>query len=122
MKELETHLKVGINSESRIEMNVKKQQEVEYILEGTIKPKRSHFVWELNEITGEVKKAEYKTVTAVFNQLSEKPIQKLIINPDCIYIPALNATNAKAKYLNNKNQSHYYYKEPPMNIKDMNFT
>ena len=29
MKELETHLKVGVNSETRTELNVKKQQEIE---------------------------------------------------------------------------------------------
>jgi len=121
MKELETHLKVGVNSESRIEMNVKKQQEIEYVLEGTIKPKRGHYVWELNEETGEIKKAQYKRDTVAFNVFTETPPEKLIVNPDCIYIPALNAENAKKKYLNNKEQEHYYYQQPPMNINELKF-
>ena len=60
MKELETHLKVG--NENRIELNVKKKQEVEYVLQGTIKPKTGHFVWELNEETGEIKKLNLSVI------------------------------------------------------------
>ena len=119
MKELETHLKVGVNSESRIELNVKKQQEIEYILEGTIKPKKGHFVWEINEVTGEVKKAQYKQDTVTFNIHTELPPEKLITNVDCVYIPALNARTAKDKYLKNPNQSNYYAKPAPMSLKDL---
>ena len=119
MKELETHLKVGVNSEARIEMNVKKQQEIEYILEGTIKPKKGHFVWEINTITGEVKKAQYKQDTVTFNIHTELPSEKLITNIDCVYIPALNARTAKDKYLKNSDQSNYYVKHAPMSLNDL---
>lgn len=48
MKELETHLK--LDNQERIELNVKKKQEIEYVLQGTIKPQTGHFVWELSEL------------------------------------------------------------------------
>jgi len=119
MKELETHLKIGANNENRTELNVKKQQEIEYILEGTIKPKKGHFVWEINTITGEIKKAQYKQDTIAFNFNTELPPEKLITNPDCVYIPSLNAKNAMDKYKNNPNQSEYYVKPAPMSLKDL---
>lgn len=118
MKELETHLK--LDNQERIELNVKKKQEIEYILQGTIKPKTGHFVWELNEETGEIKKAEFKRNTAVYG--SELPPEELVVKADCIYIPALNAKNAKKKYLKNKDQSAYYAKSPVMNIEDITWS
>lgn len=86
MKELESHL-IGKN---RIELSVKKQEEIEYVLEGTIKAKTGHFVWEINTITRKVNKAEYKIKTVPFNINGKVPLAKLIINKDCVYIPALN--------------------------------
>ena len=117
MKELETHLKVG--NENRIELNVKKKQEVEYVLQGTIKPQTGHFVWELNEETGEIKKAEFKRNTAIYG--AELPPEELVVKADCIYIPSLNAENAKKKYLKNKEQSAYYVKPAPMNLSELSF-
>lgn len=117
MKELETHLKLG--NQNKIELNVKKKQEVEYVLQGTLKPQVGHFIWELNEETGEIKKAEFKKTTAVFG--AAIPPEELIVKPDCIYIPALNAENAKKKYLKNKEQSFYYAKEAPMKLGDISF-
>jgi hypothetical protein len=121
MKELELHNNIGVNSAAKVEMNVKKQQEIEYVLEGTIKPQKGHFVWELNEETGAINKAQYKQDTVAYNPMAEKPTERLIINPDCIYIPALNKANAKAKYLKNKEQAHYYSKPPLLNINDITF-
>ena len=46
---------------------------------------------------------------------------KLIIKPNCIYIPALNSTNAKRKYIQNKNQSAYYTKVAPSSINEITF-
>jgi hypothetical protein len=117
MKELETHL--NLDNQNRIELNVKKKQEIEYVLQGTIKPKAGHFVWELNEETGEIKKAEFKRSTAVYG--AELPPEELIIKADCIYIPALNAENAKRKYLKNKEQSAYYAKPAVMSLSDITF-
>jgi len=53
MKELE---KQYIN-QNKIEVNVKKQQEIEHVLEGTIKPKNGHFIWEINVADGSIQKA-----------------------------------------------------------------
>ena len=117
MKELETRLKLG--KQNTIELNVKKKQEIEYVLQGTINPQTGHFVWELNEETGEIKKAEFKRNTAVYG--AELPPEELVVKADCIYIPALNAKNAKKKYLKNKEQSAYYVKPAPMSLSDLSF-
>lgn len=117
MKELETHLK--LEEQTRTEVTVKKKQEIEYVLQGTIKPKTGHFIWELNEETGEIKKAEFKRSIVVFG--AKFPPEELVVKSDCIYIPALNAKNAKKKYLKNNDQSSYYYKEPLMKISDLKF-
>lgn len=42
-----------VDNKEKIETNVKKKQEIEYVLLGTIKPQRGQFVWEINEETGE---------------------------------------------------------------------
>ncbi len=118
MKELETHLNIGINSATKTELNIKKQQEIEYILEGTIKPKKGNVVWEINIDTMEVNKAEYKSVTATIG-LSEKPIEKLVRNPNCIYISAFRKESALNQYRKNPNQSHYYYKEPLFDLNNL---
>ena len=55
MKELEKHLQ--LNTKERIELNVKQKKEIEYVLQGTLKPKIGHFIWEINEKTLEIKKA-----------------------------------------------------------------
>jgi hypothetical protein len=119
MKELETHLK--LENKEKIELNIKKKKEIEYIFEGNIKPNRGHFIWEFNEETGEIKKAEFKkNSTFIFSRSYNT--EELIIKANCIYIPALNAENAKKKYLKNKQQSAYYVKEPLMNLSDLSFS
>jgi hypothetical protein len=112
MKELETNP----NNVIRTEINVKKQQKAEHTLEGTIKPKKGHKVWEVNEETGVIREADYKVDAVVFNFMAKKEPSKLVINDDCVYIPALNASNAKKKYLENNSQSHYYQKEALMEL------
>jgi DNA-binding MarR family transcriptional regulator len=112
MKELETHLKLG--SQERIELNVKKKKEIEYVLEGTIQPIKGHFIWECNEENGEIKKAEFKRNT--FS--TTLPPEELIIKADCVYIPALNAANAKKHYLKDNRQSSYYVKEAPIKLQN----
>jgi hypothetical protein len=117
MKELETHFK--LNNQERVELNVKKQQKIEKVLQGTIMPQNGHFIWEINKETGEIKKAEFKKVTAVFG--AEIPPEELVIKPECVYIPALNAKNAEKKYKKNKDQSAYFMKPSVLNLSDINF-
>ena len=118
MKELQQHIKVS--EATRHEVTVKKKQEIEYVLIGNITPKNGHKVFEINEF-GEVSEAEYKKDTAVFNANAIMQPNKLIIKPNCIYIPALNSTNAKRKYIQNKNQSAYYTKVAPSSINEITF-
>ena len=56
-----------VDNKEKIETNVKKKQEIEYVLLGTIKPQRGQFVWEINEETGEILKAEYRRKTVSFD-------------------------------------------------------
>jgi hypothetical protein len=118
MKELELHQQ--ISNTHNIELTVKKKQEIERMLEGKIKPRKSHFVWELNEETGEIRKAEFKRTTAVAFHAT-LPTYELVVKLDCVYIPALNAENAKKKYLKDNKQSSYYHIENENNITDLNF-
>lgn len=117
LTELETHL----NKDVKTEVTIKKKQEIEYVLEGTIKPKVGHKIWELNEETGEIKEAQYKSDTVSFNSNAVMDSEKLIRHSDCVYIPALNIENAKRKYLKNKEQSFYYAKAAPMSLSDITF-
>jgi len=119
MKELQAHDRLP--NVNKVELNVKKKQEIEHVLEGNITPKKGHFVWELNEESGEVKKASYKADTVAFNANAEVRSEKLVKNPTCIYIPALNKKNAIAKYLKNKEQSFYFNREAPGKLDDLNF-
>lgn len=114
---VEPHL--TLDTKERIELNVKKKQEIEYVLQGTIKPQVGHFIWELNEVTGEIKKAQFKRNTAVYG--AELPTEELVVKADCIYIPALNVENAKRKYIKNKEQSAYYVKPAVMSLSDITF-
>jgi len=120
MKEFDKNY-VPYLQENKVEINVKKQQEIEHLLQGSIVPKKGHFVWEVNEETGVIKKAEYKCDTVGYHSMVKKQPDKLIVNPDCVYIPALNPENAKKKYLKNKEQSFYFVKAAPMNIKELTF-
>jgi hypothetical protein len=107
------------NAPEKTEVGVKKKKEVEHRFEGTIKPRIGHKVWEINEETGDISEAKYKkSVTAYLGDL---PIEQLIIKPDCIYIPALNASNAKKKYLKNKEQAYYFHKDTDMDIRERYF-
>ncbi len=119
MKELETHLNTGINSTHKTEVTVKKKQEVEYVLVGEIKPKNGQKVFEINQETGVIKPAEYKVDTVVYHLSMTKAPTKLVVNADCIYIPAMNAENAKKKYLKDNTQSSYFAKPAIFNLNDI---
>jgi len=117
MKELE---KQYIN-QNKIEVNVKKQQEIEHVLEGTIKPKNGHFIWEINVADGSIQKASYKSDTVSFTNKMKRESERLIVKPDCVYIPALNKENALKKYRKDNRQSSYYVKAALLNLSDISF-
>ena len=110
MKELDVHSK--LTNEEKTEIQVKKKQEIDYVLLGSLRPHKGHKLFECNLLTGLIKEAEYeaKKDTIKYNQISYVESKKLIIHPDCIYIPALNLKNAKKKFLLNREQSNYFSK------------
>lgn len=103
-----------LTNHNKTELSVKKKQEVEYVLEGSLKPQRGQFIWEVNELTGEIKKAEFKRKVAAFS--AKLPPEELVMKSGCIYIPALNEKNAMKKYLKEKRQSEYYAKPPLLTL------
>ena len=117
MKELSPTF--DLSNQDKVEIGVKKRQQVEYVLEGTIKPNKGHFIWEVNTLTGDVCKAKFKKTIFVLGAML--PPEELIINPDCLYIPALNEKNARKHYLKNSEQSNYFVKPPIMNLSDITF-
>lgn len=117
MKELNIHTELV--RKNQIEVSVKKQIEVEHILQGTITPKNGHTVFEIEVETKEIRKAKYTTDTVGFNHLAKVDPEKLVTNPGCVYIPALNEKNAMKKFLKNSNQHFYYDKEPIMSLDDL---
>jgi hypothetical protein len=113
----------GITTKAKTTQSVKKEKEVkvELKLMGTIRPQKGQTVFEINEETGDCKPATYKSDTVAYPVKGNKAPDKLILNKDCIYIPALNVENAKKKYLKNKEQDFYYAKSAHMKIEDLAF-
>jgi hypothetical protein len=110
----------------RIEMNVKKQQQIESTLEGKIRAQNGQKIFEIREeqsengVYIEVKEAEYRRDTVVIGA-SKKESEKLIAKEGCVYIPALNKRTAEDKYIRNKDQKHYFAKAPILSFSDITF-
>lgn len=70
----------------------------------TIKnPHKGHTLWEINLNTGDVKPAKFVQVDMELTRLGQSPNlqtvrKKVITNPNCIYISALNIQNAAKKF------------------------
>lgn len=108
-----------IANNNATELSIKKQVKVEpdYLLEGQILPKKGQLVYEIDTNTLEVREAEYERATvAIFG--AEIPPRKLIIKPGCIYIPAINKSNALRKYQKDSNQ-RTYLSVPVSSLKDI---
>lgn len=106
MKELTQHTK----KEEKTELHAKKQKEVTYELLGIIQPRKGQALFEVNATTKEIKKATFKSNTFTVGGTNKK---ELVINPGCVYIPALNATNAKRRFERNPDQKAYYVVAAP---------
>lgn len=102
MKELET--------KSKIEIQVKKQKQVQNELLYSIVPHNNHTVFEINNETLDVKKAKYSNVTAL--DFYGKPKKEIIVKKNHSYVSALNDKNALKKYLKGKNGSKEIIKNP----------
>jgi len=79
----------------------------------SFRPHKGHTMFEINVKTGDVKKAEFERTElsyekALKNDFSDK--KKIVMQPDCIYVSALNIQNAmkklgiKISINNNKNK------------------
>jgi hypothetical protein len=85
-------------------MQQEKQQEVELQYLFSLKPHRGHKVWEINTESLAVQEAEYIQERQIEfgTNLEVFPPKKLVIQPGCVYIAALNAKNALKRYEEHK--------------------
>lgn len=93
-----------------IEINVKKEKEIQYELLDKIIPYENHCVWEINNKTLEIKKAEYYNKDFI---LGEKPKKEIIVKKGYSYISALNTKNAMKKFKKGINGSKEININPP---------
>lgn len=93
-----------------IEINVKKEKEVQYDLIDKVIPYNNHTMWEINIKTLEIKKAEYYNTNYIIGGNNKKEI---IVKKGFKYISALNKKNALEKFKNGKNGSKEQNPEPP---------
>jgi len=83
-------------SKDKIVLEKQAEQQKETKLIGKIRPKKGHTLFEVNEYTGEIKKAVFESQTISFEQAKSKfltPKKKVLVNKNCIYISALNVKN-----------------------------
>jgi hypothetical protein len=72
----------------------------------TLKPQPGQKVYEMHMETLEVKEASYETI-AFFDKKGEKARRKLIMDPMCLYVAAINRTNAERHFQNTIKQLSY---------------
>lgn len=90
MKELEKYEKVN----KEVVIPIKSEMK----LLGTLKPQKGHKCFEINTITQDINEAKfYEDIVSMFSSSYERK-KKLRIKENCIYITALNKTNALKKY------------------------
>lgn len=93
--------------------NIQEQKDSPQKLQGKIRLKKGHTIFELNRKTGEIKPAEYEPIPASFMhearkeslkhfglrgiEANPKTKGKVIIKEHCSYVPALNIQNAVRK-------------------------
>lgn len=108
----------------KTEVHAQQQKEYKNILIGKIKPQRGHTLWEINIKTGSISEAKYNTIDVDFAKAVKgdfSHLKELIVDENCVYIPALNRQNALKKYQKCADQSAYYKKQSSGDIKDITF-
>lgn len=91
-----------------IEVNIKKEKEVQYELIDNIIPYNNHTVWEINVSTLEIKKAEWFNTNYIIGGENKKEI---VTKKGHVYISALNKKNAMKKHKQGVNGSKEQNKE-----------
>lgn len=81
-----------------IEISVKSEQEKKQELIGTVKPHKNHKLYEYNTDTHTIALAEFRKVDPILTGFKTLKINKEVnVKKHCLYITALNFTNAKRK-------------------------
>jgi len=106
MKELEEF------KEKPIEIVAEQQQKKEIKHIGQQRKVRGHILWEFNERTRILKRAEFKKTTVYITGTGMSPesvteTHKVVVNESCIYFQAMNEKNARKKLI----KSGYSIKE-----------
>lgn len=96
MKELEEF------KEKPIEIVAEQQQKKEIKHIGQQRKVRGHILWEFNEKTRELKRAQFKKTNVFISAINMSPesiteTHKVVVNENCVYFQALNKKNAKKK-------------------------
>ena len=87
-------------SKDKISIHKQAEQRKEEKLIGRIRPKRGHILFEINLMEKSITKAKFEKQTITLEQAKDKhktPGKKIMINPNCVYISALNEKNAFKK-------------------------
>ena len=103
MKEL------NLETKPKLEISVKKQQEIAYELIGHIVPHDGHIMWEISHETEDIQAAKYQNTTYI---LGEEIKKEILTKPNHSYISALNKTNALKKYRKGENGSKQINQNP----------
>lgn len=61
---------------------------------GKIRPQKGHTVFEVNMVKGTVVPAKFESIDA---NMKGRLIKRIVIDKECIYVPALNIKNAVKK-------------------------
>lgn len=105
-----------IKQKDQVVITKQAQQEKQLKLVGRIRPHKGHTIFEVDLGTGEVKKAEFEDAVAKYNPktegrslrahverfdtLASNPvIRKIKVNPNCIYVSALNVNSLMKKLI-----------------------
>lgn len=92
------------NQETKTELSVKKQQQIERELVGKITPHKNHIVFEIHNISGKIEKAQYIEKNYFFG-LKKKNNKEVLYREGYSYVAALNKKNALKKHKSKNNGS-----------------
>lgn len=97
---------VALEKKEKIEIGIEKQEKKTLKLLGSQRHIPGLALWEYNNETGELKKAEFVKETITLRELSQKAIQtirkKIVMKEGCYYFQALNRKNAIRKLTTHK--------------------
>lgn len=108
MKELTNHDK--LSEKQSTEIQVKKNQQVEYLYDSTVRPMPGHTVFEIDLKTLKASPAEYVVHQQIdwfealrdFLNPAKAKVKDIVRRKGCVYVAALNAETAIERYLNGK--------------------